>query len=313
METMTAPAPSGFENDIPTAAGYAAYSGISFSPERRAEQTRAEYAGTLAADLENLEKLATTDEKRATLAEEFARYREGYRRRYLIWLSAKSRCLSTMITGPSNFPVARNEKRNRTEDRRFTDLKEYRERALKAIRRELCPEDRPIMAGDADAVARLGDKLKGLEERQARYKAINAAHIKFLKNPASLDALTLSEEEKALIRRYVPPYSWEPHPIAPFQFSNLSAQIRNERARLGALERNKAQAPQEIQGEAARYEDSPAENRVRLFFPGKPAREVIDRLKKCGFRWTPSLGCWQAYRTALNSHREEIKTMAGIA
>ncbi len=301
-----------FENDIPTAAGYAAYSGISFSPEKRAEMTRANYASTLTADLALLETLATTDEKRATLAEEFARYREGYRRRYLIWLSAKSRCLSTMITGPANFPVARNEKRNRTEHRRGEDLIQFRERALKAIRRELCPEDRPIMSGDSDAVERLREKLAEMEAQRDRMKAVNAAHAKFLKKPDSLDASPLSDDDKALIRRYIAPYSWEPHPFAPFRFTNLGARIRDQKARLEALERNKAQTPQEIKGEAARYEDSPAENRIRLFFPGKPAREVIDRLKKCGFRWTPSLGCWTAYRTALNSHRQEIKALAGI-
>src|ERR1700674_2248971 len=136
-----------FENDIPQSLAQAAHAGTSFVPEQRGEQMRSEYASTLAADFATLSKLATTDEKRATLEEEFARYREGYRRRYTAWLSSRSRCLSTMITGPSNFNVRRNEKRNAVEHRRCEELGEFRERALKAIRKALCPELAPIMSG----------------------------------------------------------------------------------------------------------------------------------------------------------------------
>lgn len=53
---------------------------------------------------------------------------------------------------------------------------------------------------------------------------------------------------------------------------------------------------QEING--VRVVDSVEDNRIQIFYPGKPERETIEKLKKSGFRWTPSKGCWQAYRTA---------------
>ena len=70
------------------------------------------------------------------------------------------------------------------------------------------------------------------------------------------------------------------------------------------MERMKAQENTEKEGQnGVRFEDSPADNRVRLYFPGKPDAATIADLKKSGFRWTPSLGCWQAYRTAMHNAR----------
>lgn len=50
------------------------------------------------------------------------------------------------------------------------------------------------------------------------------------------------------------------------------------------------------------------ENRMQLFFDGKPDQSVRDELKKNGFRWSGYNGCWQSY---LNySSRLFIKKMS---
>src|SRR5262245_27183076 len=95
--------------DIPIELARAAHSGTSFVPERRGEQEQAEYAGMLRDDYAVLSAYATTDAKRATLEVEFARYRDGLKRRYVLMLTSKSRCVSWMIAGRSNFPVRRQE------------------------------------------------------------------------------------------------------------------------------------------------------------------------------------------------------------
>ena len=261
-----------YEDDIPLELAVAAHRGTSFYADKRGEQERADYAQTLQQDRDDLAKLADTPGKAAILDSEFSRYRHFLRTRTLSLLSAKSRCVSTMIAGPARFPVERQRKRSDAADKRLQELLEYRKRALEAIRRKLCPEEAPIMSGDADAVDRLRAKIAEAEQKR---DAIKAA------------------------------------PHEPWELSNLGANIRRMRERLAHLERTKAMPEQSVQGTAARVEDCPAENRVRLHFPGKPSEEIRSKLKSRGFRWAPSLGCWSSYRSeyALATARE----VAGIA
>jgi hypothetical protein len=294
-----------FAADIPLSLARAAHSGTSFVPDERAVQEQEGYASTLAGDYEQLLKHAPTEEKRATLDVEFARYREGYRKRYLAMLASRSRCMSTMITGRSNFPVRRMEKRNAIEHKRLTEVVEFRERALKAIRKALHPELAPIMLGDSDATIRLQQKIQTAELVQSVMKRANAAIRKHAKDGADrqiaeLVALGLPE---AKARNLLEPDHCGRIGFASYEVTNNAANIRRMKERLAQVETVQAEPASEVQGTAARLEDVPAENRVRLFFPGKPPAEVRERLKSAAFRWTPSLGCWQAYR---NHHSLEV-------
>lgn len=294
-------------NDIPTEAARAAYAGISFTPEKRAEQVRDGYAAELAQDYAELSKLTAGKPGMAeTLEAEFARYREGYRSRYLDKLRSDSRCLSWMITGPSNFPTRRNEKRNHIAHKRLTELLEFRTRALAAIRKTLCPELRPIMAGDDDAQTRLQSKIDDAEKMQAIMKDCNAAIRQQKKNgeAAQVAALVAIFQTAGMVKRdpatrakeLLQPEFCGRIGFADYKLTNNNANIRRMKERLAGIARNQAIPASETQGENASVEDCPAENRVRLTFPGKPPVEVRSRLKSSGFRWTPSLGVWQAYR-----------------
>lgn len=287
-----------FANDIPRDLAQAAHYGTSFVPERRAEQERNDYAETLQGDFESLAKLADTEERRAQLAEEFALYRAGYAKRTRALLHSKARCMSTMITGRSNFPVERQRKRSAIADRRSQELIDFRERALAAIRKALCPELRPIMAGDSDATDRLRQKIAEAEKLQEAMKAANAAIRKHAKAgpEAQVAALVALGHPEARARELLRPDFCGRIGFPDYELTNNNANIRRMKERLAGIERAQATPETVREGKAARLEDCPAENRVRLFFPGKPAVEVRERLKRNGFRWAPSLGCWQAYR-----------------
>lgn len=286
-----------FQSDISRGLFVAAFSGTSFSPEKRADSYSRDYADTLASCYETMRQHAEKGGTGDILESEFARFRAGYQSRMRAWLSSHSRCISSMITGPSNFPVRRAEKRNNIEHGRLTELLSFKERGMRAAIRNLRPDLRPIMAGDANAIERLEEKIVQLRGMQDRMKKINAAHKAFQKKPESLDAADLSERDKTTIRNYKPAYSWEPHPYAPFQLTNNNANIRTAEKRLEQLTKAKATPEKSFEcADGLRVEDCPADNRVRLFFPDKPSSDVRGKLKSNGFRWSPTIGAWQAYR-----------------
>jgi hypothetical protein len=287
-----------FLSDIPTEAAYAAHAGTSFVPGDRAKAERSCYAATLTTDLAALRALAGDDQDMlAVVADEFERYRDGYRRRFLSMLGARSRIVSTMIAGGSNFPVARMNKRNETANRRTDDLIEFRKRAMKAIRGKLCPGDRPIMAGDVDAVERLQTSISEAEALQDRMKRANVAIRKNLK--ASLEvklaALVAAGFSETIAAELLTPDCMGSIGFPDYRIRNNNANIRRMKVRLSQVERAKARPATETVGALARVEDCPTENRVRVYFPGKPDAAVRTTLKGAGFRWAPSLGCWQAH------------------
>jgi hypothetical protein len=292
-----------FIHDIPRELANRAHEGTSFSPDMRGETELNGYAATLAADYANLSAGADTPKKQSLLETEFVRYRNGYRLRFEAYLNSRSRCLSTMITGPSNFPTQRNQKRNDVADRRRSELNEYRSRALAAMDKALHPERRPVMAGDADAIDRLTAKVAEAEAFQAEMRAVNSAIRRHAKAGRDAQVAAILEVAPDLgsvkAELMLQPDCLGRIGYADYELSNNSANIRRIKGRIELLSRDKASPPLAQRGEnGVLCKDCPADNRVRLFFAGKPDEDTRTRLKRNGFRWTPSLRCWQAYRNS---------------
>lgn len=288
-----------YANDIPRALAQAAHQGTSFSPERRGESEIAGYASTLAADYADLEAHAIKGGTLDLLPSEFARYRAGLRRRQIAYLQSSSRCVSSFIAGPSNFPARRMNKRAEIAHKRLSEMLDFRGYAKRAAIRNLRPDLRPIMAGDADAVERLQREHDTATRVHARMKAANAAIRKHAKAgpDAQVEALMAQGFTEPRARDLLKPDFCGRIGFADYEITNNGANIRRIAARIAALEQAKAQPDTEREGaNGVRMEDSPADNRVRLFFPGKPADDVRAKLKAHGFRWSPTVGAWQAYR-----------------
>ena len=302
--------------DIPLDLAIRAHAGTSMVPDDRGRQEREGYSAALQADLEMLLRLLDTKEKVAKLtlplADEFNRYRAGYRQRKIAVLESKARCVSTMITGPSNFNTRRAERAGNIADARVRKLIEFREHALAAIRKLLCPEDRPIMSGDYDALVRLQKKLEAAVALQARMKAANAAIRQNAKAGAGaqVEALVSLGFGEGAARRLIEPDEMRRVGFPDYSIANNNAEVRRIRKRLAAVEQAKSEPEVAVDGANARLEDCPAENRVRLFFPGKPAADVRAQLKASGFRWAPTIGCWSAYRGA--SALAAARRLAGL-
>lgn len=296
MTSLTPPVD--LRGDIPRDVARAAHQWTSHTPDVRAEQEIAGYVAALDQDWKTLSALADTDDKQKLFEELFGEYREGYRRRYLAMLSAKSRCASTMITGGSGFNTRRNDKANASADKRTNDLIEYRKHKVARIRRMLNPSEYAIMSSDPNAPERLRAKLDAARDMQELMKRTNAAIRKHAKagHAAQVEALRALGMSQNLAEATLKPDFAGRIGFADYQLKNNGAEIRRLETRLEIIERNKATTATEIKGSNARLEDAPAENRVRLFFPFKPTIDVRDRLKRHGFRWSPKSGAWQAYR-----------------
>lgn len=302
-----------YASDIPYQAAFDAHRGTSFVPETRAESEIRDYAARLHADHEALAAEASSPEQQALLADEFARYRQGYRQRYLAYLHSRSNIVSTMIAGPSNFPAAQMNKRGDTAHRRLTELLEFRTKAVESIRKKLHPERGPIKSTDSDATERLEDKIHEAERRQEAMKAANKiARDKKLTDAQKLEKIVALGLSERLAREALKPEDYSGKTGFPsWMLQNNNANIRRMKKRIEQIETTRETPDSSLAGEHATIEDAASENRIRLFFPGKPDAETRSRLKSSGFRWTPSLGCWQAYR---NQWAMEIaKTIAGVA
>ena len=192
------------------------------------------------------------------------------------------------ITQPG--PMRVREQWNKKQDRAFADVQQARELREKAnsIGAGGISSDNP------DAIEQLQAKLADLEARQARMKAINAAHKRYLKDPASLDKAQLSEPEKTMIRNYQPAYSWEPHPFPPYRISNNNANMHRIRERIEALRAKPTESTETTIGDVRIVENADA-NRLQMFFPGKPSDDIRRALKSAGFRWAPTEGAWQRH------------------
>jgi hypothetical protein len=286
-----------FLNDIPTRLATSAFSGTSFTPEKRGESYRNDYAQTMASDYAELAKHAEIGKTTEQLAEHFGRYKAGYATRYRAWLASQGRCISWMITGPARFPTGRAQKWNVAAQNRMQALIEYRETVKRAILRKLRPDLRPIMAGDVDAIDRLAVKLSHLEADQERMKKANAAIRKYAKQGQEAQIIALAElgfSREASEGLLNPPH-WRGVGFASYSLTNNNANIRRTRERLEQLERNAAKPIQTVQAEGVRIEQDPPANRVRLYFDEKPDYSTRDKLKAGGFRCAPSTGAWQAY------------------
>ena len=107
-----------------------AHSGTSHSPERRGESEVADYVAHITAFNAKLASVADTDERKAEAVAQAERYRENYIKRLSAVWSSRSRMMSTMITGPANFPVRRQEKIWSAYENKAKELYAWQDRAL---------------------------------------------------------------------------------------------------------------------------------------------------------------------------------------
>ena len=198
-----------------------------------------------------------------------------------------TRVPSILVAGGSNFPVRKKEKQNQAD---AAAMKEYRQ--IRGLLDKIRGTGRGgISADDPAAVDKLKAKLRDLEARQDKMKAVNAYYRKH-KTLDGCPQLTQDEIEKlnASMAR-----DWRPElkPYPSFHLTNNNAVIRQTKKRIDELS-----AKAETEYEGWRFDGGEVKmdreiNRLQVFFDAKPDRESCSAMRHEGFRWAPSVGAWQ--------------------
>lgn len=288
-------------NDIPYEAGYNAHRGTSFVPEQRAKQEQTGHAEWLLAVYNEVLAIAGA-ERSADLDVAFAEFRAEAKKRKLALLGRRSGMVSTMIAGPSNFNTRRAEKKNSAYDKALGEYVEWSKKAQAKLMKQLAPPvdamSVPVRTGEADAVAILKAKIAKLEENQALTKSVNAVIRKHAKagKDAQIAALVELGLNQTLATEMVAPGRFAGDGYAHFELSNNSANIRRLKDQLVKAERLATTETAEREVNGVRIVDNVEADRLQLFFPQRVSKDTYNALKSHGFRWTPSAGCFQAFR-----------------
>lgn len=266
-----------------------AFDWVSFDPEKRMDTFIREYE--------------QEDQRMLELANkynmEFSRFREKHFALAMEYLHSQSRCISWAISGPANFPVARQQKRQGSCEAHLNKLIDFRgnfEKLLKRINRRTETQD--------DKKARWIKQVELLKARQEMMKTANALLRK--KDIPALIELVGKQAAEVLQK---PDFCGRVG-FAGYQLSNNLANIKRleqQIAQIDSVRENKAETGFDFDG--GRVEFDAEEIRYNIFFDSIPQAEMRSKLKSYGFKWSPRRGAWT--RGAKTIRIDTIKDILG--
>lgn len=296
-----------------------AFSAISHVPDRRADDIIKSYVAEMAAMVETFTPFLTP-ENEGELKANLEKYRIGYLTKLNAWLQAQGRTMSAYIVGPANFPTVRNQKHNDTAHKRSLEFIEYREKGRLRLRRAYDPvaiAAAPISSDDGDAISKLRAKIDKAEAFQTAMKAANriVRNKKLSDDDKVARLIKMAGIDENTAWKLLQPDFAGRLGFAPYQLSNNNANIRRMLARIAELETEAVRDGADnyeatILGTSVTISENRDENRLQLFFEGKPPPDVRKLLKSRGFRWAPAQSAWQ--RKLNRNARQVVELMSDI-
>lgn len=173
------------------------------------------------------------------------------------------------------------------------DKADYYER--KAVRTE---NNTAIFSDDPAAGEKLAEKIQRLETNQDAMKEANKI-IRSIKisDAEKIGALIEIGFSRPMAISIMTPDWLGRTGFASYQLQNNSANINRLKKRLGEVQKAEQTETSEIIIGSVKIVDNTEENRLQLFFSDKPKEETRTLLKRNGFRWSPTNGCWQRHRS----------------
>ena len=273
-----------------------AHHAISFRPEERGKQYINSYGQELIEDIQKLKDLGQD-------SEQIEKYIQKFKSLFRDWMHAKSRCMSSVITGPANFPVRRAEKANDSEHKKGLALDEFRQKVIARIKKRQRKEAHQAKVNAAGGEAALAaQKLEAMEAQREAMKLINKAYRAFKKKgETALNQFDLTDAQVRIITTFNPDNQWYNNPIAPFELTNLGQRIKAQKGRVITLERKEAlkeavteqgkDNPQ-VSFEGGTVTLNYEIDRICIVHDEIPPAEIRTALKKNGFKWSRFYTAW---------------------
>lgn len=199
------------------------------------------------------------------------------------------------IVGPSNYKG--NHDRADTIRRNAWEATEKAEARLQRALAHHNPNG-PISSDEANAADRLRDRVEKAQRLQETMKAANAIIRRKTSAEEKVAALRDLGISEANAYKLLQPDFMGRVGFPDYETRNNLANIKRMQDRITQLERNRGEAASEHHFNGGRVVDNPDDNRVQIFFEGRPSEEVRAKLKANGFKWAPSIGAWQRMRSS---------------
>lgn len=161
-----------------------------------------------------------------------------------------------------------------------------------------------ISSDDPDALTKLEEKLTRLQANHEVMKESNRIiKSKKILEVEKIDQLINMGFTATQANELLNPAKFGGLGFAGFQLSNNNQNMATVKQRIEQLRQRATQETTEKEINGVKIVNNIEENRLQAFFPGIPPADIRDKLKHSGFRWSPSNGCWQAYRKQWNLDR----------
>lgn len=151
-----------------------------------------------------------------------------------------------------------------------------------------------ISSDDPDAPDKLRERIAELEAKQERMKAANKA-LRSGDEGAQAQKLAEMGYSVAMIGELMSPDYAGRRGYPSYSLTNNNANVRRLKERLERLEVAREAESVEYEVGGVTIVENVEENRLQMFFPGKPSAEVRSRLKSRGFRWSRANEAWQRH------------------
>jgi len=166
-----------------------------------------------------------------------------------------------------------------------------------AQRAESAESNNSIMSDDPNAIEKLRERLESMQESQRMMveanKIIRSTKMSQVEKEEKLSELKFTGQQ--IFDLFHPRWDYYKKGYQTFELSNNSQNMSRIKKRIEALEALEGKDNKEYEVNGVKVVEDIEDNRVKLFFDGKPSFEVRKSLKGYGFRWSPRNGCWQRH------------------